>query len=118
MKALLRIQPVLIGQAVGAVIALAVAYGAPIDDGQKAAIIGVVVVLATVFIHQSVASPSTVATAVSEAATKTAAQLTTSTVGAAGNVTAAGTNVVSGVVNEVLDGVGGVVGRLTGGKDE
>lgn len=115
LKRLLAVQPVLIGQVIGAILGVAIAFGAPIDDGQKAALIGLVVVFATLFIHQSVAAPATVIAAVTDAATKTAEKLTTTTVGAAGKIIPAGEGVVTGVVGEVLNGVGGLVSSVAKG---
>jgi hypothetical protein len=65
-------------------------------------------------VHQTVSSPSTVANAVQNAALQTAAGLTAKTVGAAGEITDAASNVTTGVVSSVLNDVGGLVSKLTG----
>lgn len=111
---LLRAQPVLVGQIVGAILSVAIAFGAPIDDAQKAALIGLVVVLATLFIHQAVVSPATVIDVAGKAAMQTAETLSGPTAGAVGTVTKTGTKVVTGVVNDVVKSVGGLVGTLAG----
>lgn len=117
LKRLFSVQPLLTTAFITALLDLAVAYGAPIPPGAKAPIITIVTGLATLLVHQSVASPATVATAVEQAAVRTAEQLTTTTVGEAGEVTSAAGNVATGVVNEIVGGVGGLVGALapTGG---
>lgn len=63
-------------------------------------------------VRHTVSSPSTVVNAVQQAATQTAASLTTKTVGTAGEVTEAAGNVVTGVVSNVLHTVGGLVPTL------
>lgn len=119
-RGLLARQPTIITTVVTAAVGLAIGYGAPIPPEAKAPLIALIVALATAFLHQSVVSPATAAAAVEVAATRTAEQLTTTTVGAAGTVTEAAGNVVTGVVNEVVSGVGGLVGALapTGGKTD
>lgn len=111
---LLRAQPVLIGQLAGAVLGVAIAYGAPIDDAQKAALVGLVVILATLFIHQSVISPATAIDLAGKAAMQTAENLDGPAAGAVGTVTKKGTKVVTDVVNDVVGSVGGLVGSLAG----
>jgi hypothetical protein len=115
MKRLFALQPLLTTAFIAALVDLAVAYGAPIPPGAKAPIITIVTALATVLVHQSVVSPATLADAVTGAATRTATQLTTTTVGAVGSVTAAGEGVVTGVVGEVLNGIGGLAGPAAKG---
>lgn len=63
-------------------------------------------------VRQTVSSPGTVASAVTQAATQTAEQLTEKTVGTAGEVSETGLNVVTGVVDNVLNTVGGLVPKL------
>lgn len=63
-------------------------------------------------VRAAVSSPATVAAAVEDAAVQTAQNLTTKTVGAAGEVSSAGSNIVSGVVDNVLNTIGGLVPKL------
>lgn len=67
-------------------------------------------------VRQSVASPATVAAAVENAATQTAQSLSEETVGAIGETTETGTNVVKAVTDMVLHQVGGLIPRLTRSK--
>lgn len=93
--------------------AVCAALGAP-EVWTKVVLAAVPLVLALA-VRQVVSSPATVAAAVTDAATKTAEQLTTTTVGAVGAVTAAGEGVVTGVVGEVLNSVGGLVASANKG---
>lgn len=61
-------------------------------------------------------NPEGVASAIEQAATETAQNLTVKTVGPAGEVTEPGTNVVTGVIDSVLGTIGGLVPSLTGRK--
>ncbi len=90
--------------------ALGAALAIP-DVWIKVAVAAVALVLG-LLVRQTVSSPATVAAAVEDAATQTAQNLTTKTVGAAGEVSEAGTNVVTGVVDNILSGVGGLVSKL------
>lgn len=114
-RGLLARQPTIVTTVVTGAVSLAIAYGLPIPPEAKAPLIGLLVALATAFLHQTVVAPATVADVATRAATKTVEQLTTTTVGGAGKITEAGGNVRDGVVNEVLQDVGGLVGKLAGG---
>lgn len=63
-------------------------------------------------------SPATLAAAVDKAATETAEQLTDATVGSVGNVTQKGQAVIDGVVDSVVQGVGGLVGAIAQPKEK
>jgi phenylpyruvate tautomerase PptA (4-oxalocrotonate tautomerase family) len=97
----------------GVASALCAALGAP-EVWTKVVLAAIPLVLALA-VRQVTSSPATVAAAVTDAATKTAEKLTTTTVGAVGSVTAAGEGVVTGVVGEVLGAVGGLAGALAKG---
>lgn len=111
----LKSEPVLIVALLQAALVLAGAFGLHLSAEQITAVVGFFSAVLAVVIRQVVASPATVVAAVTDAATKTAEQLTTTTVGAVGNVTAAGEGVVTGVVGEVLNSVGGLVASANKG---
>jgi len=94
--------------------ALGAALAIP-DVWTKVAIAAAALVLG-LLVRQTVSSPETVASAVEDAAVQTAQNLTAKTVGAAGDVSEAGSNVVSGVVDNVLNNIGGLVSKVRGSK--
>lgn len=89
---------------------LGAAFAIP-DVWVKVAVAAAALVLGLI-VHQTVSSPATVVNAVQSAAVQTAENLTTKTVGAAGDISEAGSNVVTGVVDNVLSDVGGLVSSL------
>lgn len=112
MKKLFAASPVLVGQLIGAILGLGITFGLPITDAQKGALVGLVVILDTMFMFSSVVSPKTASALVKDAATQTAAELTTATVGAKTVVTDAAQEVVNTVADTVFDSVGGLAGSL------
>lgn len=116
MRRLLRVDPSAVIGLVTTALTVGIAFGLGINAAQVAAIAGVIGA-AFVLLRSFVSSPATLATVASEAAAQTAAQLTAKTVGAAGEVTETGVNVVAGAVNGVLNEVGGLAGKLTGAKE-
>ena len=99
------------------VYALAAAIGGAIGLGEVwQKVVGAVLALLFGLVVRSVTtSPTTLSNAVTDAATQTATQLAETTVGAAGEITATGSNVVLGTVNSVLNTVGGLAGPLAKG---
>ena len=100
------------------VYALVVATGAAVGLGetwQKVVLAALALVFGLV-VRSTTTSPSTLVDTVETATQKTAAQLTTTTVGKAGEVSEAGGNVAVGVANEVVSAVGGLAGKLAGGE--
>jgi hypothetical protein len=67
-------------------------------------------------VRQTVSSPQTVANAVHDAALLTAETLSEQTAGIVGEVTDTARDVVDAATNVVLEGVGGLVPKLAGGK--
>lgn len=97
----------------GAAGAICAALGA--SEAITKVVLAIIPLVIALGVRQVTTSPAGVAKAVTEAATKTAAQLTDTTVGAVGAVTAAGEGVVTGVVGEVLNNVGGLVSSVAKG---
>lgn len=97
----------------GLISAICAAVGVP-DIWTKVAVAAVPLVLA-VLVRQVTTSPKKVAEVATQAALQTAENLTTKTVGAAGEVSDTGLNVATGVVQNVLSTVGGLVGSLAKG---
>lgn len=99
---ILRDEAVLIVAALQAALVLAGAFGLELSADQIAALVGFFSAVLAVVVRQVVSSPTTVTAKVTDAATRTAEQLTEVTVGEAGQVTEAAGEVVGGVVNQVL----------------
>src|ERR1700741_4329300 len=99
------------------VYALAAAVGAALglEERWQKVLAAALALLFGLVVRSVTTSPATLADAVTSAATATASQLTDQTVGAAGEMSAAGSNVVVGVVKQVTDAVGGLAGKLAGG---
>lgn len=94
----------------GLVSTLCVALNIP-ELWQKVLLAGTPLVLA-LLVRMVTTNPEGVAAAVEQAATETAQNLTVKTVGPVGEVTETGTNVVTGVVSNVMNTVGGLVPKL------
>lgn len=77
-------------------------------------VLAAVPLILALLVRRTVSSPSTVLNVAQQAACQTAANLTDKTVGGAGEVTDAATNIVGGVVGSVVKSIGGLVPRLTG----
>jgi hypothetical protein len=93
----------------------AVGAAAGLGEAWQKVIVAVLALLFGLLVRSVTTSPSSLAGAVGDAATRTAAQLTETTVGVAGEVPEAAANVVGGVVNEVVGAVGGLAGSLAKG---
>lgn len=87
-----------------------------IDEAWIKVLTAVAALLLGLLVRQTVSSPATVVDAVTQAATDTARDLSTKTVGAVGSVGTGATTVIKDVVTDVIDNVGGLVPRLTKGK--
>lgn len=138
MTKLLRAEPALLRGLIGSLVAVALAFVPSLAGNARFdATVGLVLaglallpVLTGGLIRGSVFAPDTVTDRVAEAAVQTASELTTGTVGAAGQITGSAvttaTNVVTGVlgattevaeeateaVGKVVTGLGGVVGGV------
>lgn len=101
------------------VYALVAAVGAAVGLGEawQKIVVAALALLFGLVVRSTTTSPTTLANAVTSAATATASQLTEQTVGAAGELSEAGTNVILGVVDQVAGSVGGLAGVLAKGKE-
>lgn len=100
-------EPHLTGQVVAAALALVVTLGVDIPQALQAAIVALVVAVVGLWARRYV-TPETQAirretVAAGEAATRTAIELGRNTVGAVGDITEAGLDVVGEVLDEVTD---------------
>lgn len=109
---LLKAEPALVIGALQAIITLAVSFGLHLSVEQVGAVTAAMAAVLSVVIRQAVVAPDTAVDLTQRAAMKTAAQLTQTTVGVAGSVTAAGEQVVAKTVGNVVGAVGGLVGVL------
>lgn len=114
----LRDESILLVALVQAALVLGAAFGLHLTGEQVAGIVGFFSAVLALVIRQVVSSPTTVAAVATDAATRTAAQLTSSTVGGAGKVTAAGADVVSTAASDALDIAGHLVSALAPTKGE